>query len=95
MEWLEAVVVEHLDLDNVTMFCHDWGGLLGLRLVALHSARFARVVAANTFLPAGEQPPGGDFLSWREFSQQTPVLQIGDIVNSATKMDLSPETVAA
>ena len=29
----------------------DWGGLIGLRLVAEHPDRFARVVAANTFLP--------------------------------------------
>jgi len=93
--WLESVVVDHLDLTDVTMFCHDWGGLLGLRLVAQHSERFARVVAANTFLPTGDQSPGGDFLSWREFSQKTPDLQIGNIVNSACLTDLAPETIAA
>lgn len=95
LKWLESVVIDHLNLTNVTMFCHDWGGILGLPLVANHSERFTRVIAANTFLPTGDQPPGGDFLSWREYSQETPVLQIGNIVNSATNTDLSPETIAA
>ena len=67
--WLESVVVDHLGLTDISLFCHDWGGLLGLRLVADHGDRFARVAAANTFLPTGEQPPGGDFMSWRAFSQ--------------------------
>ena len=46
--WLEA-----LDLQGVTLFCQDWGGLIGLRLVAAFPERFARVVAANTTLPDG------------------------------------------
>ncbi len=93
--WLESVVVDHPDLTEVTMLCHDWGGLLGLRLVARHSERFARVAAANTFLPIGDRAPGGDFLSWREYSQTVPDLQIGNIVNSAPLTDLAPETIAA
>lgn len=46
--WLES-----LDLRDVTLFCQDWGGLIGLRLVAAYPERFARVVAANTGLPDG------------------------------------------
>ena len=95
VEWLEAVIVRHLNLTDITMFCHDWGGFLGLRLLADHSERFARVVAANTFLPIGDKPPGGDFLGWLEFSQTTPDLQIGSIVNSASLTELTPGIVAA
>ena len=80
---------------SLTMFCHDWGGLLGLRLVADYPERFARVIAANTFLPTGDRPPGGDFLSWREFGQTGPDLPIGKIVNGASLTDLSPEVIAA
>jgi haloalkane dehalogenase len=46
-EWLLA-----LDLKDVTLFCQDWGGLIGLRLVARFPEPFARVVAGNTGLPA-------------------------------------------
>ena len=45
-----------LDLREVTLVGQDWGGLIGLRLVAEHPDRFARVVAANTGLPTGDQP---------------------------------------
>jgi haloalkane dehalogenase len=95
VEWLESVVVDHLDLTDINIFCHDWGGLLGLRLVANYPERFASVIAANTFLPTGDRSPGGDFLSWREFSQTAPDLQIGNIVNSASLTDLPPEIIAA
>lgn len=47
-DWLEG-----LDLQGLTLFCQDWGGLIGLRLVAAFPERFARVVAANTTLPDG------------------------------------------
>ena len=33
-----------MDLQDVTLFCQDWGGLLGLRLVAAFPDRFAGVV---------------------------------------------------
>ena len=44
---------------GITLVCQDWGGLIGLRLVGEHPDRFARVVAANTFLPTGRHPPRG------------------------------------
>src|SRR4029077_4377880 len=71
VDWMRAVV-EGLDLRAVTLVCQDWGGLIGLRLVAEHSERFARIVAANTFLPTGDRPAGPAFLAWKEFSQTTP-----------------------
>jgi haloalkane dehalogenase len=48
--WLRAFV-EALDLRDITLVCQDWGGLLGLRVVAEIPERFARVVASNTALP--------------------------------------------
>jgi haloalkane dehalogenase len=43
-----------LDLSNVTLFCQDWGGIIGLWLVSKYPERFARVVASNTGMPVGE-----------------------------------------
>jgi haloalkane dehalogenase len=43
--------VKSLDLNGATLFCQDWGGLIGLRVVAEEPDRFARIVAANTGLP--------------------------------------------
>ena len=58
LDWMLAFL-RALDLRDVTLFCQDWGGLIGLRLVAEEGDRFSRVVAANTFLPTGDQrvPP--------------------------------------
>src|SRR5262249_19100244 len=57
VEWLRALLFDVLDLRELTLVCQDWGGLLGLRLVGEHPDRFARVAAANTFLPTGDRPP--------------------------------------
>ena len=42
MEWLTDLVVHRLDLAGAVLFCQDWGGLLGLRLVAEHPRALRR-----------------------------------------------------
>lgn len=53
-DWLTAV-----DLRDVTLFCQDWGGLIGLRLVAAFPDRFAGLVVSNTGLPTGSGASDG------------------------------------
>lgn len=88
-QWLTA-----LDLTEVRLFCQDWGGLIGLRLVAAHPERFAGVVVANTGLPAGSGLSEG-FEAWRSFSQRVPELPVGSIVNGGSLRNLSDAEVAA
>jgi len=88
-EWLTG-----LDLTEVTLFCQDWGGLIGLRLVAAFPERFAGVVAANTGLPVGTGLTEG-FKAWLAFSQSVPQMPIGFIVNGGTARDLTSAEVAA
>src|SRR6266508_2230279 len=90
-----AAVLTQLDLSAVTLVGQDWGGLIGLRLAAEHEHRFARVVAANTFLPTGDRHPGDAFLAWQKFSQETETFPVGRIVNGGCVQDLPPEVVAA
>jgi haloalkane dehalogenase len=94
VDWL-AGVLDALDLRHVTLVCQDWGGLLGLRLAAEHGQRFARIVAANTFLPTGDQPPPAAFAAWQRFSQETPVFDVGRIVAGGCARGLAPEVLAA
>ena len=47
-------LVELLDLNNVTFFGQDWGGLVGLRVVAEMPDRFAKVAVSNTGMIASE-----------------------------------------
>ena len=44
--------VRKLKLANATLFVQDWGGLIGLRVVAEEPDRFDRIVVSNTGLPA-------------------------------------------
>jgi haloalkane dehalogenase len=79
MDWMHGFL-RALDVSDITMFGQDWGGLIGLRLVAEDPDRFARVVASNTGLPTGDQPMGKAFERWRESSQTMPEMAIGIIV---------------
>jgi haloalkane dehalogenase len=63
--------------------------------VGEHPDRFARVVAANTFLPTGDANPGDAFLAWQRFSQEVPEFPTGAIINGGCTTDLSPEVIAA
>ncbi|MFE3323286.1 haloalkane dehalogenase [Streptomyces sp. NPDC059176] len=95
VDWMREALFDRLDLHDVTLVCQDWGGLIGLRLVAEAPDRFARVVVANSFLPTGDRDPGEAFLAWREFSQNTPEFRVSGIVNGGCTTDLAPEVAAA
>ncbi len=88
-DWLTG-----LDLTDVTLVCQDWGGLIGLRLVAAMPERFRRVVAANTFLPPGDTSPGDAFLAWQKFSQEVETFPAGRIVDGGCTTSLSEAIVA-
>ena len=47
-------LVQRLELTNATHFGQDWGGLVGLRVVAEMPDRFSHVVVSNTGMVAGE-----------------------------------------
>lgn len=92
--WLTGLL-DALALQDITLFGQDWGGLLGLRLVAAQPERFARVVASNTALPTGDHPMPAAFKAWLAFSQTSPVLPVGKIMAGGTHTKLAPEVIAA
>jgi haloalkane dehalogenase len=94
VEWMRAALFDHLDLRGATLVGQDWGGLIGLRLVAEHEDRFDRVVTANTFLPTGDRPPGEAFLNWQRFSQEVEDFAVGFIVGGGCTTKLTPDVVA-
>jgi haloalkane dehalogenase len=95
VEWMRAALLDRLGLSDITMVGQDWGGLIGLRLVAEHPDRFARVVAANTGLPTGDQGLSDAFMAWQRYSQETPELPVGGIVAGGCTSPLPPDVVAA
>jgi haloalkane dehalogenase len=87
--------VESVDLQGITLFGQDWGGLIGLRVAAENPDRFARIVVANTGLPTGDQPMSEGFMRWREYSQTVENFHVGGIINGGCVSDLPPEAIAA
>jgi haloalkane dehalogenase len=95
VDWMMAWLVAN-DLRDITLVAQDWGGLIGLRMVAEAPDRFARVVAANTFLPTGSGAPSEGFVRWRTYSQESPRFDPGHIVQGGcAARPLDPAVVAA
>ncbi|NYG54740.1 haloalkane dehalogenase [Nocardioides perillae] len=93
--WMREALFDHLDLREATLVCQDWGGLVGLRLVAEHPDRFARVVAANTGLPTGDQRMSEAFEQWRTFSQTVEDFSVSAIVAMGCATPPAPAVQAA
>jgi haloalkane dehalogenase len=92
---MRAFAFGALDLRGITVVGHDWGGLIGLRLVAEHPDRFARVVAANTGLPTGDHPMPDVWLRFREVVRTAPDLSVSRLVQAGCQRQLPPEVLAA
>jgi haloalkane dehalogenase len=94
VEWMRAALFDELDLSGITVIGQDWGGLVGLRLVAEHPDRFRRVVTANTGLPTGDERATDAFLAWQKFSQETPEFPVGRIVGGGCAAPIDDAVVA-
>lgn len=89
-DWLTQI-----DARDAVLFCQDWGGLIGLRLVAAFPERFAGVIAANTSLPIGKGTLPKAFTDWQAFSRNAPKFPVGSIIQGATVSTLSDAVVDA
>ena len=93
VDWMQAWL-QKVNLKRITLVGQDWGGLIGLRLVAQNTDRFARVVVANTGLPTGDMPISEAFLNWRKFSRETPEFDVGAIIAMGCQTPPTEEAVA-
>lgn len=94
VSWIHSFIKE-LKLDQINLFCQDWGGLIGLRLVAFHPELFLRVMASNTFLPTGDHETPKAFFQWQKFAKESPDFVISKVIQMGTVEDLSAEVLAA
>ena len=80
--WMHAFI-DAIDLPTATLFAQDWGGLIGLRVVAEQPDRFGRVAIGNTALPVGKSlGPGFDM--WLAASQNMAFMDCGALLQRAT-----------
>lgn len=94
IDWLTTFILA-LDLKKVMLFCQDWGGLTGLRLITEMNDRFSMVIASNTTLPTGNISMPESFIKWREYSQYSSSFDIGKVINMGTVQALSENVIKA
>ena len=94
VDWISSFI-EQLDLTKIMLFCQDWGGLIGLRIITQMEDRFSRVVASNTTLPTGRVPMPESFMKWRAYSQHSETFDIGKVIDMGTVQPLSEEVYKA
>jgi haloalkane dehalogenase len=92
VEWVRAFAFDRLELSGLTLVGQDWGGMIGLRLIAEHPDRFTRVVAANTGLPTGDHPMPDVWLRFREVVRTAPTLSVSRLVQSGCQTGSCPAT---
>lgn len=88
-------LIEALTLEDVTWVGQDWGGLIGLRLLAANPQRFAGFVAANTALPSGDHALPEVWHAFRRTVNTAPTLDIARLVQAGTQRTLSDAERAA
>ncbi|HLT77122.1 MAG TPA: haloalkane dehalogenase [Ferrovibrio sp.] len=72
--------IRALDLQNITLVCQDWGGLLGLTLPMEMPERFTGLLVMNTALGTGDQPLTQGFLDWRAWNNKNPDMAIAKLM---------------
>ncbi len=73
-------LLDALALEQITLVCQDWGGLIGLRIASELPDRFARLVIMNTGLPTGDGRMSAAFFAWQTFARMAPDLPIRRII---------------
>jgi len=91
-DWI-STFIKKLDLKDIILFCQDWGGLIGLRIITEMENRFSMVIASNTTLPTGNVPMPESFIKWREYSQYSPGFDIGKVINMGTSLPLTDSVI--
>jgi len=94
VDWMQAWL-NKLHLQRITLVCQDWGGLIGLRLVADNPDQFSRIVTANTGLPTGDTPMSDAFLNWRKYSIEVQDFDVGAIITRGCQMPLTKDVITA
>ena len=90
VEWITDFI-NILNLKEITLFCHDWGSLIGLRIAARHPDLFTGIIVSNSMLPTGEQKIHLSFKIWKFFTQYSPFIPVDLVIGSGTLRRLDKE----
>ena len=92
VRWLTEFVTT-LRLRDAVLLGHDWGGLLGLRLVTEIPGLAKGYVASNHGYPTGDMPPNDALRQWQEYAAAAPDFDVSAIVARACTTSLPEEVL--
>jgi len=95
VEWVRSLLFDRLELSDITIVGQDWGGMIGLRVVAENPDRIAGFVVANTGLVTGDQEMPEIWLQFREALRSAPTLDVARFIQSGSLMKLPREVLDA
>lgn len=92
---LTATLLDDLDLTDLTLVIHDWGGPVGAWLALTHRDRIARMVILDTALDPKEVWMNDSWVRFREMVESTEDLPIGQIMRLTCARELAEDVIAA
>lgn len=90
VEWITEFL-HALNLKEITLFCHDWGSLIGLRIASSHPDLFTGIVVSNGMLPTGENKISPAFKLWKYFARHSPFIPVDLVIEAGTLRKLDKE----
>ena len=103
VQWLGSALFDQLNLHDITFVLHDWGGIIGLRLVAEQPHRFARISFSNTGFPERDPseplPDGpivarGAFAAFQKMAREAAVWEPWTLLAGVMVTPVTPEVTA-
>ena len=92
VRWLTEFVTA-LQLHDAILVGHDWGGLLGLRLVTQIPGLATGYVASNHGYPTGDMPPNDALRQWQEYAAAAADFDVSAIVARACTTHLPQDVL--
>jgi haloalkane dehalogenase len=92
---LMSSLLEDLDLRDVSLVLHDFGGPIGLTLALAHPGRIARIVVLDTAIDPREVWMNESWVRFREFIEQTEDLPTGELMRATCLHHPGDDVIAA
>jgi haloalkane dehalogenase len=87
-------LLDELDLRDVSLVLHDWGGPIGLTLAIARPDRIARAVVLDTALDPSDLWMSETWAQFRDFVEQTEDLPVGWMMRATCVNDPGDEVIA-
>ena len=92
---LTGSLLEELDLQDVSLVLHDFGGPIGLMLALAEPERIARIVILDTAIDPREAWMNETWVRTREFVERTEDFPVGELMRATCLADPGDEVIAA